>query len=554
MKKCLLSIICLVAVSALVQSQNTVGLLSYSPGQSYDGYNLFYPQNQPTTYLLDNCGEIVHVWDDASNFQPGNSVYLTEEGLLYRAKREAGNTQDPIFAGGAGETIELRDWDNNLLWDYTLNDEKYRLHHDIAVTPEGTILAIAWELKTNEECIEAGRDVSNLTQAEMWPDFIIELDPASDSIIWEWHTWDHLIQDFDSTKNNYGVVADHPELIDINCGRENGHPDWRHSNSIDYNADLDQILLSVPYFNEIWIIDHSTTTEEAAGSFGGFGNRGGDLMYRWGNPATYRQGTAADQQLFFQHDAYWIDDHLEPTHPQYGKIAIFNNQIGANYSAVSVITPPWVMYDLEYTFGPDTYLPETYDFNLKHPIDSTLLSSSILSGSQFLPNGNTLILSGRFGYTFELTPDNEVVWEYVTPFRAGNPVSQGSVLEVDNNLTFRFNRFPLDFPAFEGRSLEPMGWIELEPNETFCDQLLPTTDLLDESAFIVYPNPVTETLTVEWDGMRSARVELTTLLGQAVFSAHDVAGGRMYIDVSGLEAGIYLLNIDRKYARKVVVE
>ena len=133
MKKCLLSIICLVAVSALVQSQNTVGLLSYSPGQSYDGYNLFYPQNQPTTYLLDNCGEIVHVWDDASNFQPGNSVYLTEEGLLYRAKREAGGTQDPIFAGGAGETIELRDWDNNLLWDYTLNDEKYRLHHDLSL-------------------------------------------------------------------------------------------------------------------------------------------------------------------------------------------------------------------------------------------------------------------------------------------------------------------------------------------------------------------------------------------------------------------------------------
>ncbi len=549
-----LSLISFVFVSTIVLCQNTVGLLSYSPGQSYDGFNLFYPSNQPNTYLLDNCGEIVHIWEDEDIFQPGNSVYLTEEGLLYRAKRDARGNQDPIFAGGAGEIIEIRDWDNNLIWAYTLNDKKYRLHHDIALTPEGTLLAIAWELKTNAECAEAGRDTTTLSQAKMWPDFIIELDPAADSIIWEWHAWDHLIQDFDSTKNNYGVVADHPELIDVNYGREDGHPDWMHANSIDYNAELDQILLSVPYFDEIWIIDHSTTTEEAAGSFGGFGNRGGDLMYRWGNPASYRQGTEADQQLFFQHDAHWIDDHLEPTHPQYGKIAVFNNRIGANYSLVSVITPPWVMYDQEYTFGEDSYLPETYDFNLTHPVDSSFLFSTGLSGSQFLPNGNTLILAGRIGYTFELTPDNDIVWEYVTPIRDGNQVAQGTTLGLNNNLTFRFNRFPLEFPAFEGRELESMGWLELEPNETFCDQILPTADLLDESAFTVYPNPVTETLTVEWAGMMSANVELTTLLGQAVFSAQAVSGGRTYIDVSDLEAGIYLLNIDREYARKVVVE
>ena len=99
-----------------------------------------------------------------------------------------------------------------------------------------------------------------------------------------------------------------------------------------------------------------------------------------------------------------------------------------------------------------------------------------------------------------------------------------------------------------------MGFLELEPNEEFCGQLTSTTEILDESKFTVFPNPVAETLTVEWDGMMRANVELINLVGQSVFSEADVSGGRIYIDVAGLESGIYLLSIDGEYARKVVVE
>ena len=535
-------------------SQNTVGLISYVPGQSYDGYNLTYPINQPHVYLLDNCGEIVHVWEDDGNWRPGNTAYLTDEGLLYKTKRDASVNQNGIFAGGAGAMIEVRDWDNNLIWDYTLNDDQFRLHHDIAVTPEGTVLAIAWALKTNEECIAAGRDVSTLAQDVMWPDIIIEIDPATDSIIWQWEAWDHLVQDFDSTKNNFGVVADHPELIDVNYGRPDGHPDWMHTNSIDYSAELDQILLSVPYFDEVWVIDHTTTTAEAAGSFGGFGNRGGDLMYRWGNPMAYGQGTIDDKQLFFQHDAHWVDNFLEPTHPHFGKIAVFNNRFADDFSVVSVIDPPWVMYDWAYTFLDDNYLPETYDFNITHPVDPTDLWSINLSSSQFLPNGNTLVLSGRFGYAFEVTPDDQIVWEYINPMQGALPATQGDVLSVNENVLFRFDRYPLDFAAFDGRSLESMGWVELEPNETFCDQLLPTSDILDEQKFTVFPNPVKAVLTVEWDGMMKADIELTNLVGQSMYAASAMSGGRCYIDVSTMKSGIYLLSIGREYARKVIIQ
>src|SRR5258708_35448465 len=60
--------------------------------------------------------------------------------------------------------------------------------------------------------------------------------------------------------------------------------DWTHANAVFYNAALDQVLLSVRNFSEFWIIDHGTTTQQAAGHTGGKLGRGGDLLYRYGNP------------------------------------------------------------------------------------------------------------------------------------------------------------------------------------------------------------------------------------------------------------------------------
>jgi len=261
--------------SILSFAQNTVGLLSYEPPNTYDGYNLMFPHNQPNVYLLDNCGEIVHTWTDEINFRPGNIAYIMPDGKLVKAKRDAIITDDDIWAGGGGEFVEIRDWDNNLEWTFELNNSINRIHHDIAPMPNGNILMTVWELKTEDEAIEAGRDTAKLAQAKLWPDYIIEVNPTNNEIVWEWHVWDHLIQDHDVTKANFGDVAAHPELIDINWDTSNGHPDWMHTNAIDFNEELNQILISVPTFHEVWIIDHSTTTAEAASHSGGMSGRGG---------------------------------------------------------------------------------------------------------------------------------------------------------------------------------------------------------------------------------------------------------------------------------------
>ena len=42
--------------------------------------------------------------------------------------------------------------------------------------------------------------------------------------------------------------------------------------------------------------------------------------------------------------------------------------------------------------------------------------SPYISGARRLPNGNTLIVEGFFGRMFQVTPDGQVVWEYVSPY------------------------------------------------------------------------------------------------------------------------------------------
>ncbi len=530
--------------------QNTVGLLLFDPSQSYDGYNLLYPHNQSTVYLLNSCGKIVHRWDDDDNFRPGNTSYIRPDGTLVKTKRDQLVTDDAIWAGGGGETVEIRDWGNNLMWSYTLNSDTERLHHDIEPMPNGNILMIVWELKTKQEAVQAGRDSMTLDTDEIWPDYILEINPMNNEVVWEWHAWDHLVQDFDSTKDNFGVVADNPGLININYDN-NGVADWLHANSIDYLQERDQILLSVPFFNEVWVIDHSTTTEQAAGHVGGLAGKGGDLIFRWGNPAAYDKGTVADQKLFNNHDAHWVNDFVSPAHPHFNKIAIFNNQVGPDFSTANVIAPAWDMYDWAYG-QQEVFLPADFDMIWDHPTPSALYSTG-LSSVQLLPNGNTLICSGRFGYTFELTPDDEIVWEYKTPHIGPTIATQGDTLEINNNLTFRMKRFPLNYAAFDGKDFTAQGYIELEPNIGFCDQILPTTDIMEEYFLEIYPNPANTILTIEWIGGMYADVQIFDMVGRHVTSFTET-GGRKYLDISQWNEGIYFIEIGGVETRKLVVK
>jgi hypothetical protein len=100
------------------------GLVVREPG-AFEGYTLFAPLRDTTTYLIDMDGRVVHRW--ASDGRPGNAVLLTEEGHLVRCLRE---DSEVMGGGGQGGRVVELDWDGSVLWDWTLNDGQHMAHHD----------------------------------------------------------------------------------------------------------------------------------------------------------------------------------------------------------------------------------------------------------------------------------------------------------------------------------------------------------------------------------------------------------------------------------------
>lgn len=463
------------------------GLQASSEGLE-PGYILFPVANSSLFYLINREGQVVHEWKGPNELLGG---YLLDDGSLIAS---AYDLDFPVFAAVDGNSgrIQRISWEGKTVWDFEYADEASLHHHDLEVLPNGNVLAIAREVRTAEEVLQAGRKPELVPKAGLWPDKIVEIipnGPRSGEIVWEWHIWDHLIQDHDPTKDNYGEVAAHPELLDINRGHhlpepitqdsmdrlhasgqagrnvtiDNQGADIYHLNAVDYNADLDQIIFSSPEINEIFIIDHSTTTEEAAGHTGGRWGRGGDFLWRWGNPQNYGQGDSTDQKLFYQHDPRWVEKDC----PGANNITVFNNNIpggpdSLSYSAVLELAPP-TDADGNYLvmennrFGPDSptwqYLaPDTVSFY-----------AAFVSGAHRLRNGNTFITEGPKGHTFEVTPDGEIVWDYFGQYRGeirkpnGDPVPPMPL----TYLAFRSTFIPADHPGLRGRELKP-----LEPQPT----------------------------------------------------------------------------------------
>ncbi len=448
----------------------TVGLF-LNTTSAWPGYTLMAPMHYTNTYLLNNAGEVVHRW--TSTYEPGRSAYLMTNGHLFRAGMV--KSGGPSTGGGEGGRIEEYDWDGNLVWAIDYYSSTYIHHHDFKVLPNGNVLLLVAEKKTYAEVIAAGfnpslLDASIASQGYMLPDCLVEVTPTrpyGGTVVWEWHLWDHMIQDCDPTKNNYGVVANHPERIDVNGTGMRIPQFWNHVNGIDYNVELDQVMLSIRGNSELFVIDHQLTTAQAAGTNGGRYSKGGDILYRWGNPAQYNRGTAASEQLYQQHHTHWIETGC----PGAGNILIFNNGIGRGYSTINQIVPP-VDAAGNYAitsgaaFGPTTPV-WTYT-----AVPPTNFYSAEISGCQRLPNGNTLICEGIKGNLFEVTSAGQTVWQYLCPV-GSTILTQGDSIPVDPartdqfmNAVFRVTRYATNYAGLLGRDLTSQGNLELLVDST----------------------------------------------------------------------------------------
>lgn len=338
-------------------------------------------------FILDKTGQKVHEFTFDEPL--GNDLEILPNGKLLGIFKDP-NAQ--ILFGGHGGIVKIINFNGNVEWEYTLSNSDFILHHDVEMLPNGNVLLLVWERIPEADAAAQG----SANPGDIYPEKLMEINPNTNTVVWEWRSYDHIVQDDDPSLPNYGIVADNPRKVNVNYNPiANG--DIMHANGFDYDEDKDVIYLSVNFFSEVWVIDHSTSTAEAASDSGGNYGFGGDLVYRFGNPRAYDNMMGE-----VRGDRNHYPNLLENGVPGEGNLLLYVNGFAAGFSTV---------YELEM---PATYslLPNTdNEPNVVWFYSNEAIFSVKISGAERLDNGNTLICEGDFGI-WEVTPDKEVVWRY----------------------------------------------------------------------------------------------------------------------------------------------
>lgn len=494
----------------------TIGLQHYDINTS-EGYTLFSPEQNNHVYLINNCGEKINQWTFSE--LPGLSSYLLENGNVLRAGREY---------------IETRDWNNTIVWQFSMADIGLNQHHDIEPLPNGNVLCIITDNYSDAEMIAAGRNPNNVS-TNFKLDKIIELEPDGingANVVWEWKFKDHLIQDYDFTKLNFGTISEHPELVDINF--DNGlDEDYTHLNGIDYNADLDQIIMSSRHLSELFIIDHSTTSAEAASHSGGNSGKGGDVLWRWGNPQVYAQGSASNQKLFLQHDSKWVESgYLDD-----GKITVYNNggDGSGTFSSIHIITPEISNGDYVMTTG--RFLPSDFEWSWDGTILGIVVNSGRKSATHSLPNGNFIICESGIGRVSEITKSGTLLWTYQNP---SGRVLFNQMEAPSLTSMFRAEKYPTDYMGFQGHDLTSLGLIEDENSESAnCISSLSINEYTINKLRIT--NPVEHNMIRFNSVVQAKSLRIVDINGRDVLTLNNFNGSILEVYLS---PSIYFLQLD----------
>lgn len=342
-----------------------------------------------SSYVLSKEGINLKHWK--FEYKTGNDVQINNDGTLIGIFKP--DEVPEISFGGYGGIIQKLSAEGDLLWEYSLFNENEILHHDVEQLSDGNVLALVWEKISSENAKNLGVD----TDVDIFFEKIIEINPSNNQIVWEWKSIQHIIQNYDSSKPNFGLPINNPSKIDINYVDANSMAgDIMHANGIDYDEDRNIIFLSVNFYNEVWVIDHSTSIQESKNSFGGNYGMGGDLIYRFGNPSAY--GGSGRQLFHRNHFPNLIEDNVRGK----GNMLIFNNGINEKISSI---------YEIE--------LPSTFGINSNNFMEPKIvweykndsIFSKILCGAIRLKNGNTLITEADFGL-WEVNKNKDVVWKF----------------------------------------------------------------------------------------------------------------------------------------------
>ncbi|ENX49573.1 MULTISPECIES: aryl-sulfate sulfotransferase [Acinetobacter] len=368
------------------------GVTIYDPNKANPQYVIFSGADNKT-HLIDMNGNEVKQW----NYKGFPSAVIDPQftggvkGRLLLQLEDQTNSPKLASAGNGlnNKTVGEIDWNGKTVWQWSGESKipAAQQHHDIRRLPNGNTLILA----------NLVHKVSGFKVPEVIDDVIYEVD-AQGKTVWSWKASDHL-NEFDFTQEQLKLVfaTQNPDYLHINNLAPIGPNKWFDAGDARFHPD--NLIIDSRNANFIAIIDKAT----------------GKIVWTLGpnlpaiNPKTANTVPRPVDQISGQHDAHIIPKGLAGA----GNLLVFDNQGDAGYPSVQrgvlsgsrVLEIDPIKKEIVWQYTASNSAQPDWAF-----------FSSFISSARRLPNGNTLIDEGQNGRFFQITPQGEIVWEYVSPY------------------------------------------------------------------------------------------------------------------------------------------
>ena len=433
-----------ILISSFVLAMPTIyptGTTTYKPDKAWNGYTVFPAAGQQGCVLIDMNGNVVKFWEGLLG-EPGPNRMLPGGFVMGSIGSRKGHQEHT-------KLVKV-DWDGNIVWSFNRVEEirdpgtepfwSARQHHDYQMegNPVGYYVPGMNFVDQGRTLILSHKNWKNpqISEKMLEDDLIVEVD-HSGNIIWQWVAGEHVEEmGFDEAAKN--IMARDPSW-----SSERGAGDWKHVNNMNYlgpnkwfdkgdqRFHPDNIIIDGRTTNTIIIIDKKT----------------GKIAWQVGPDYTRTPALKNLDVIIAQHHAHMIPKGL----PGEGNILVFDNGGQAGYGAPTPGAPKGIgnaQRDFSRVLEFD---PLTLEIKWQYTFaeagfgaqDKYKFYSHYISAAQRLPNGNTLITEGADGRLFEVTPEHEIVWEYVSPFFTTYP--GGKPTDRTWNMVYRAYRVPYDW-------------------------------------------------------------------------------------------------------------
>lgn len=430
------------------------GTTIYNPEKCFNGYTVFGTEVEDQgTVLINMNGDAVKQWMDIC--QEEHPPKLLKGGYLAGTRRPEPEKKGRIWGDEHSTDLVVIDWDGKVV----RNIPRAGMHHDYQFegNPVGYhVPGMPVENYKDKMLVLSHKVLENkdISDKLLYDDYIAEVD-AKGTITWDWLASDHFHEmnfpeEFKKTMREYptfsmtrtpGVKAG--DWIHVNAASWLGPNKWYDEDPVKYKVfHPDNIIISNRQTNTSCIIEKSTG--KIVWQIGPYYYP--DSVWEFGGKK-YNRAYRRLEQIIGQHHTHMIPKGL----PGEGNILIYDN---GGYAGYGPRNPGahygWSDARRDYSRVIE-FDPRTLEMVWEHSAkvmgmrNKYQFYSDYVSSAQRLPNGNTLITNGAVGQLQEVTPDHEIVWEYISPYYNQNG---------KYNLVYRAYRVPYDYVPQLGAQIQ----------------------------------------------------------------------------------------------------